>query len=343
MNKFVANRFFSLIFIPLVLFFLWVFLILFYNPYTPFSVLRYGQTSYDRIEGKKGELLAGEKVQGGFKAKDDFLGIVNFSFNNFNRTNLDTIVFKIKEKNGKYWYAINKYKVDRFNNGFNYPFGFPPIKESKNKIYVFEIESLNGKIGDSIGVNQAYPFLSTNYVFPRSYYFSDKNSFTNFFIKKFVNLLTNFLLFYPILLIYLFPLVFYLLLPIATKRKYADKYILFFPLLILILLDKFLIDKTVDLITFEIQLFWIMLIIIYKWESSVTFFFSLMFILLMPIFILFNQIEIAEKIAIQTYFFLIIAVSQFGIEVRFNTNNRVSYKRFLINIFGKNRFTSKLK
>ncbi len=342
MNKFVINRFFILFFVIFSLLILWLFLILFYNPYVPFSVLRYEQSSYDKIDGKKGELLAGEKVEGEFKARDNFLGIVNFNFNIFNRTNLDTIVFRIKEKNSKKWYAVNKYKVDRFKNGFNYPFGFPTIKHSKNRTYIFQMESINGKSGDSIGINQNYPFLSTNYVFPKSYYFNDKNYFIDFLVKKYINLFTN-PLFYPIILIYLFPLIFYLLLPISKKREYTKRYVLFFPLLILILLDKFFVDKLVDLITFELQLFWIILIIIYKWESSVTFFFSLIFILLMPILVILNKLEIAEKIAIQTYFFLIIAVTQLGIENKLNLKNRISHKIFLISILDNIKLIKKLK
>ena len=328
-----ANKYwFTLGIVPLILFFLWIILVFFYNPYEVFSVFRYGQSNVDYVSGKQGELLVKQKIYGEFKAHDNYLGIVIFDFNTFNRTNLDTIVFRIKEKKSKNWYAINKYKVDRFKNGFNYPFGFPVISNSKNNTYYFEIESLYGKPGDSIGVNQNYPFIVNEYVYPRSVYFSSKEALTSFLIKKIINIFSN-IVFYPILLIYAFPLVFYLLLPIVQKKEFAGKYILFFPLFILILFDKFLVGKIVDLIAFELQIFWIIVVFIYKWESSVTFFFALLFIILMPFLIILNQIEIAEKLAIQAYFFLIIGITQLAIEIKFNFKNLVTYKMFLKNIF----------
>jgi len=334
MKEIVKSRFFTLGIIPLALFLLWISLILFYNPYSPFSVLRYSQSGADKISGKQGILLAKDKVYGEFKSQDNYLGIVFFNFNIFNRTNSDTVVFRIKEKNKNNtndWYAINKYKVDRFQNGFNYPFGFPPIENSKNKIYSFEIESLAGQNEDSIGINgvdSSTSFISSEYVFPRSSYFANDKELIGFIVKKYINFFIN-PVFYPILLLYIFPLFFYLILPFSKKKKYVCKYILFFPLFILILFDKFLVDEVVDLITFELQLFWIVLIIIYKWESNVTYLFALLFILMLPFLVFFGAIETAEKIAIQAYFFMVIATGELLIESKFCFKNPVSYKQFI--------------
>lgn len=333
MKKIIKQKWFTLGLVPFALFLLGVALILFYNPYASFSVLRYGQAVSDKIYGKEGELLGKEKIYGEFTAQDNYLGIVLFNLNTFNRTNTDTIEFKFKEKTAKNWYAINGYKVDKFQNGFNYPFGFPPIKDSKGKTYYFEIRSLYGEEGNAIGINRAISFISTEYVFPRSVYSSNKQELVSFVIKKFINMFTN-PLFYPILVLYLFPFLFYFLIPFSKKKKLLGKYILFFPLIVLMLLDKFLVDKVVDLITFELQIFWIILIIIYKWESSVTFLFSLIFVLMLPFLIFMNLIEIAEKIAIQAYFFLAIAVFQLFLEVIFDKNNRVTHREFIKWIVG---------
>jgi hypothetical protein len=84
-------------------------------------------------DSNKLELLKGEKIAEEFKAKYNNLGIIAIKFDTHFKVNNDYLQFKIKEKNSVDWYYVNSYKVDQFRNNEYFPFGFPEIKESKNK------------------------------------------------------------------------------------------------------------------------------------------------------------------------------------------------------------------
>ena len=58
------------------------------------------------------------------------LGVVWIRFNTFGRINSDILTFKIREKGQNNWYYENLYRVDQFQDGKLFPFGFPPREDA---------------------------------------------------------------------------------------------------------------------------------------------------------------------------------------------------------------------
>jgi hypothetical protein len=113
------------------------------------------------------ELLANNKISESFTAQDDNLGIIAIPFDAHNRSINDRIIFRIKENGSKSWYFQNTYNADQFQTNVPFPFGFPIIKNSRNKAYTFQIESLAGTSTDSISISKTNPYFLTKYKFSK--------------------------------------------------------------------------------------------------------------------------------------------------------------------------------
>lgn len=105
------------------------------------------------IDYKNTPLIKNTKITGKFYSKFDNLGTLAFRFNTQARINEDVVEFRIKEENTQEWYYQNKYNTNQFQPGELFPFGFPIITDSKNKTYLFEIESLAGEDQNSVIVD----------------------------------------------------------------------------------------------------------------------------------------------------------------------------------------------
>lgn len=151
-----------------------------YQDYNPTVIIE-----TDKFQSYKNkELLKGEKIIGGFEAKNNNLGIVSVLFDTHNQINDDYLQFSIKEIGNSRWYYSNKYKVDQFQNNTYFPFGFPEISNSKGKLYQIEIESLSGTKGNSVkAVIENTPFLS-KYSFPKTYLLQNKKEIPIFLLSK---------------------------------------------------------------------------------------------------------------------------------------------------------------
>ena len=109
-------------------------------------------TNYDSTKFE--ELHRGDIISGNFHSLYNNLGLVSVRFFNNNRDSDDTLLFRIKELGHEGWYYEAKYKTDQFQPHELFPFGFPPITDSDNKYYVFEIESLRGATGSGILIDK---------------------------------------------------------------------------------------------------------------------------------------------------------------------------------------------
>lgn len=114
------------------------------------------------------ELLAQKKVDFTFQSKANYLGIIAIPFNAHNKSINGKLVFRIKESNARQWYAQNTYDTSQFQTDIPFPFGFPTITDSKNKLYTFEIESLTGKSGNALSLNYRNPTFFAEYTFSKS-------------------------------------------------------------------------------------------------------------------------------------------------------------------------------
>ena len=70
---------------------------------------------------------------------------------------LDVVTFRIKEEGAEKWFYENNYNANQFQPDEYFTFGFQTIKDSKDKVYVFEVESLAGTTGNGIGLSPKKP------------------------------------------------------------------------------------------------------------------------------------------------------------------------------------------
>ena len=314
-------------------FIFWLIIPLVYLGTVMFSVFRFVSHNYgwlnislphpQVIKVSNIQILEGRKLTGAITAFENNLGSMSFRFYNFDRINNDILVFRIKEKEALSWYYENYYKVDQFQPDQLFPFGFPPIKGSKNKQYSYEIESLQGKHGDAIAISRYPPQITTKYLIDRSHRYNIGFLLYFLFIKWLNLLVVREFLYYFIAR--LFPLVVYFLcLYILFKYyKYAipsfEKFLnekfkvnrwLWALSSGMILLEILFIRESNDLLILLMMILLVLTIQYYKIKSNMTFLLTIPLIIIYPIFFMVGRVEIAEKMAIWGYLLLFIGVFQ---------------------------------
>lgn len=332
------KKWYRFILIPSLLLLLWIVLTFLYilNVDTSLSVISYnhGKDNFDKLSYNK--LLKGDKISGHFTARENNLGIVSIRFQTFIRPeykNEDYLVFRMKEKGAKNWYYENKYR-----DGFIYeipflPFGFPKIANSKDKTYLFEVESLKGNANNSVALSRKNQILSSKYQVPKSLLLHDKKALIIFAAKKFINsIFTTDVRFSSF--IYLLPFIYYLLWIspfrkklITSSVKYLNgqsiyfikpviEYNLAYILIAIALIDIFKIQLTNDVIYLVIIGIWIIILRLYKLTSKTSFILALLLLIMPPIMLSFRDEATAEKAAIWAYIFLVAGTIQILIELR---------------------------
>jgi len=129
-------------------------------------------------------LVPGPTVRTTVIARNDFFGTVKFRIKGFNRINTNTIVFRMREKGQTNWLVTNTYKTDRFPDGDMYPFGFPVINQSKDKIYEIEVYSPDGSNVNGVAVVSGKGNIETEYRYPWAELRSNKKLLFWFAIEK---------------------------------------------------------------------------------------------------------------------------------------------------------------
>lgn len=330
------NAFVKWTFVPLLLLLFWFTatgLHIFYSDLSP-SVL----SENHRIESYKTKsnlrLLKNNYITGQIKAKDNYLGILSIRFEKTNNPVDDIIVFRIREVGAKNWYFQNSYNSEQFFVISLYPFGFPIIENSKNRIYEFQLISLYGSKNNSIKLSQNEPVIISKYKFPRRVLFSNTNILYDFISDKIIYTILNANLFF-LSLIYLFPFIFYILLQASYKihnkisktlrkiilppvLKYApflthpSLLIIFFAILV----DIFIISSTYDDAFLVLGFLWIALVVTYGMKSKNSFFVCFFLAIVFQLLLIFNQEMMAEKSANWLYLFFILALVHSFLELR---------------------------
>ncbi len=101
-------------------------------------------------------LLKGQKISATFKTKGNNLGILFLPLVKFGN-GVDKLAFRIKKDGEKDWYHESEFFGGHIEKNKHFPLGFPPIVDSKNNVYVFEIQSLNGEYDNGIGIIKDKP------------------------------------------------------------------------------------------------------------------------------------------------------------------------------------------
>jgi len=108
-----------------------------------------------------------QKIGGEFIASENYLGIVSVRFKTFLRINDDFLRFRIRQASDSAWFYQAAYKVDQFQPDALFPFGFPVVENSQGKKFIFEIESTQGQVNNSVAVSSQFPSFVSIYKFPR--------------------------------------------------------------------------------------------------------------------------------------------------------------------------------
>ncbi len=111
-----------------------------------------------------GPIVEGTTIRGEFVAKSDNLATVKLRLNTFNRINTSHISFRLRKRGDTEWPVINTYATDRITDGLLYPFGFPPIADSKGKTFEFEVSGIDGSSDNAIGIDRGYHAFASQYM-----------------------------------------------------------------------------------------------------------------------------------------------------------------------------------
>jgi hypothetical protein len=206
---------------------------------------------------EKEKPLSGKKITGRFKAMDKNLGTISLRFRSEGAAGDDALIFRIKAKDQKDWHYQNRYATDQFLSDQLFPFGFPKIKDSKGKIFLFEIESLPGENGDTVSLSQTEPVFQAKYQFGETELWQDKFELFRFPLKKLVNVITSRAL-EASFFIYFSPLIFYFFF-LLFAQKFFSKNPLSASVFLLVLLDVFFSHQLTSLAFLTLILAWLWL------------------------------------------------------------------------------------
>jgi len=301
--KLLFIRLIKWILVPTLLVGLWIVLSLVRNSAVPFSVLLYDSKVINTSANYNNKLIKGLVVKGEFIAKQNNLGAITISFAPMDKVRYDEeddLYFRIKEVGRDGWYYQNKYKSGLIQENPDLPFGFPSILNSKNKLFQFEIISLNGNSKNAVSLDKNSPDLTAVYQFPMGGIRENKMMFANFLFEKMINMFSvgNY---FVSSFIYLLPLIAYLYFISKFKRKYSL-------VVFLVLFDCFFIAGVYDWIFWAITILWTISVWKLKLTSHLSFKLALSLLVISFFFQLFTQQSIAVKTALWSYMFLAIAV-----------------------------------
>lgn len=291
---------------PLILIVVGFFLSIYFYRETSLLTLQFSHPNEHVSYPATQELLKGELIQGELIAQENNLGTIAIPVTTFNRINNDIVVFELRQKGEKDWQVFNKYFTDRFPNDEPYPFGFPPIVDSKGKTFEFIVYSVNGVADNAIGfMHTSYNFYS-RYTFLRSDFVS-RTQLISFFKRKLLNLFSNvgYILY---TLLFLLPTAFYFL--FLNNNILSRKRITGFTL-IAIILTLYIVAPV--LMKSDVIWFVAFLISCIAWLSKMrsrhVFGIALVLLITSPVWLLFpSTVEVTNRSAITVFFVSIIGI-----------------------------------
>lgn len=292
-----------------------------------FLILSYNHPKENYNELKYDRLTKGEKIKGSFVAKENNLGIVAIRFQQFLRIpykDEDTLIFRIKEKGEKSWYYENTYKSGLTFDVPFLPFGFPIISDSKDKTYIFEVESLYGNEKNGVIVSARAPNLISKYSVTKELIISDRKELLSFLIKKLYTSATTIdILFSSIINLLPLALYFVYLSPYRDRMLKAMKIVLpmfnangifmtFASLLLLalILIDILILQINNDILYIVSMVIWILSILSLKNNVSYSYVFGILFIALTALLYTFDNVGGSLKANSWAFSFLVTAFIQ---------------------------------
>jgi hypothetical protein len=244
----------------------------------------------------------------------------------------DILIFRLKPLEDKNWSFENTYRSGLLDNNLLFPFGFPVISNSKDKVYQFEIESSLGNKTNGVEINRNSTALFSGYQYPKSEIIKNKKSIIEFIFKKIITSFTN-LDFLLSSTLYLLPLLIYLaiyMFSASNKRLENYKHVITACFFVLILTDLFKIKEVYIGVMISLILCWVFIAIINKKGSILSFIFATILIILCVILIVLDVSDFQNKINVWVFTLFMIGLAQAVIEERrenkikkFKTKNKL--------------------
>jgi len=296
------------------------------------------------ISTRSGELIKGDIVRGKIKFTYPNLGQIMVRFNNNNHDSEDIVLFKIKEEGSLDWYYQVKIKTDQFQPHALFPFGFPRIKNSAGKTYVFEIESLRGEQGKGISLDTRQPQFTSKAIYTKKELLSDMQLAPYFVFHKILSLrhylsaiLFSFYPFIFFLFLYYYPyekILYYSIFVNTTVSIRFLKHHLFSVLIVLMILASLIVRERVDDINIIfISVPYLLYSYKYKFESRIALSLVVCFLILALILLILGQQKSANSSAIWAYVFLWVTVIQQIGENIFHFRPTITLEKY-ISLFG---------
>lgn len=276
------------------------------------------------MEDVHGPLVEDKPLRSEIIATDNNLGLIKLRINTYNRQNVDTIHFRLRETGSSAWIADNTYAVDLFPNGLLYPFGFPAIPDSKGKTYEFELVSEHGTPQNAIGIERGYHAVASVYVFQKETLLGNRHELVWFIDEKIKSLFVDayFDVFY---LMFLLPTFVYLLKRYLSNKKHLMIAIfscILGGLLIYAYLPISMSSYTplLLILLFGFEFFLLFHIAI---SSKHMFYIAILFLIQMTINIVLGKELEANKLAVSVFYLMVISVVLSGIESRTTIKKRI--------------------
>ncbi len=189
-----------------------------------FTVLEYPYTTSDIQEDDQTPLSQRKIKVLELVSRDNYLGIVAVRFQAQDGDSDDELIFRIQEQGQEGWYWEHIYAVDQFKNDELFPFGFPPLPDSKGKRYQVQLEWMQGMSEDAGALSAVEPVLVTKHKFDLHTLLADRNLLRYFFTAKALQEYRN-PQFVPIVIVSLVPLAVYVFFLFFVSRRKNSVYV----------------------------------------------------------------------------------------------------------------------
>lgn len=300
--------------IPIILLLFWILGSLLLNTKVGSTILVYSQKDSEIKYLSEGILFKGNIISGEFKARDNYLNFLQFKFDEYAKHDFvgeEVLAFRIRAKGEESWSYTSTYKTSLLENNLLFPFEFPTIKNSRDIMYQFEIESLLGNNTNGVEVRKSTAEVYSGYKYPLSDIIKNNATTREFFFKKVFTSFTN-IDFFLRSLIYLIPLLVYIIIYtffLYPRKKFYDKrYTIAVFVITLFYIDVFQIKQAYLGLLLILILGWIILVLANKLGSKSSFIFAFSLIFLWILLPLFKVNDYQNKINLWTYTFLTIGL-----------------------------------
>ena len=218
--------------------------------------------------------------------------------------------------------------MDQFQPNQLFTFGFPIIRKSQGRIFEFEIESIRGKPGNAIGLSPVEPIFVARYSFPKKELLANKKELLLVLSKRSIEEFTN-PSFIVTFIIYLLPLLIYALWFLFFYPQIKKRYYLALLPVLFVLLDIIFIPAISQIIVALVSILWVVMILIYRIDSRLSYLLALIFLLSCPFLVVFHLEQFAVKVSVWVYMFLLIGTAEQIWLMRSMKSNYMAYDKFL--------------